>query len=625
MYLHFSKSENLDEISQNNILVYKWKDQINDQNDFYSIGDFKKVNLFVGTNNSGKSRFLRALLKFKVNELEVSKSRENINFLHEKFSEKFKTLFLNPNTELAKLKYLTRINNPYFDLIHNYHNYKIIIDENVIKFNKEKSLLGSLSKIKHSVKLKELEALKSLNELNDEVLFVRDNVGKEKKYIPVLRSLHDNSNLRSDSFEQTIKKNYNISKDVLYTGLSIFNEILNLKNSRKEERDKVNEFEKFLSHHFFDNKEVNITSDIKSEKILFSVDGVEHPVHEIGNGIQSLIIILFPIFTANKNDWFFIEEPETNLHPGLQRVFIETLLNDEYLKTKNLRFFFTTHSNHFLDTSLINDNVSIFQFKKESNNTFIIKNNIKPNKEVIDLLGVKSTSVFLANTSLWVEGPTDRKYLSKFLKLYCETNGFQPLKEDIDFAFFEYGGNLIEHYLFEENEEFDENEIREKINSFALSSKIYLLSDNDNPKENSKKYLRQEKLNKLSNVNSNFFYQNTIVKEIENLLPKKIIQDFMSEILIDEESKDKAVKIRFKITDYNNVGLGKFYEDLFLKRKIPKKSIRKFKAESGTLKNEYKNKLANFFIKSEYKYSDLIEDNDQLKKLIEKLYVFVKK
>ncbi|WP_299435441.1 hypothetical protein [uncultured Aquimarina sp.] len=61
----------------------------------------------------------------------------------------------------------------------------------------------------------------------------------------------------------------------------------------------------------------------------------------------------------------------------------------------------------------------------------------------MDLLGVTSSSVLIANSSIWVEEPTDRKYISKWLNTYKESG----LKEDIDYVFFEYGGNLIAHYL----------------------------------------------------------------------------------------------------------------------------------------------------------------------------------
>ncbi|KGL61824.1 ATPase AAA [Polaribacter sp. Hel1_85] len=501
---------------------------------------------------------------------------------------------------------------------------------NVFQENLIKSIEDDILKLKNDIyvgndyKSMFKEITNELIEILNESIYIRDIIPLEKKYIPILRSLHESEFLRNGKIKETIKKNYQIDKAV-YTGLEIHKNVHDLKTSGIKNRGKIKKFENFLSNNFFNNKTIEITANPSNNELLFSIDGEEYPVHNLGDGIQSLIILLFPIYTADKNDWIFIEEPEMNLHPGLQRVFIETLLNDEYLNSKKLIYFFTTHSNHFLDTSIQSDNISIFQFEKQEDNTFFIKNNIKPDKEVLDILGVNTSSVFLANTSLWIEGPTDRKYISKFLKLYCNHKGLQPLKEDIDFAFFEYGGNLIEHYLFDEKEEFDEEEVREKINTFALSSKTFLLADNDNVKKGTKKDSRRIALNKLSDDNDNFTYQNTVVTEIENLLPKKVVQDFMSELLKSESNILKAKKGRFDRKEYKNIGLGKFYETFFKNKKIPQKDCRAFKAESGTLKNDYKIKLASFVVDSEYTYSDLIEDNKELKTIIENLYNFIRK
>ena len=356
--------------------------------------------------------------------------------------------------------------------------------------------------------------------------------------------------------------------------------------------------------------------------LILYVGGEENKIHDIGDGIQAIILLMFPIFTARENTWIFIEEPETYLHPGLQRVLIETLVDDEFLKTKDLTYFFTTHSNHFLDLSLNHNEISIFQFKKLEMDRFDIRPNITPDKKVLDLLGVNTSSVFLANTSLWVEGPTDRKYISKFLRLYCEYHKEQYLKEDIDFAFFEYGGNLIAHYLFEdENFEANDSEVRDKINSFALANKIYLLADNDNTKGNTKKGKRRSQLKNLSDMKHNFYYQNTILREIENLLPEKTIKAFLGEIVNNQE----VINIDFKKSDYDSLGLGDFYKGLFEKYGVLKKNQKAFLADSGTLKNDYKIKLCDFFIKSDIKYEDIINDNPILKKIIEELYQFILK
>ena len=124
---------------------------------------------------------------------------------------------------------------------------------------------------------------------------------------------------------------------------------------------------------------------------------------------------------------------------------------------------------------------------------------------------------------------------------------------------------MITHYLFEDHIEFIEELVQEKINSFALSSKIYLLADNDNANGKSKKGNRERVLSKLSRDKANFLYQNTNVKEIENLLPVKIIKDFMSEI-VGENVIQKAQTIQFTMKDYENKGLGEIY--LNIKKEI---------------------------------------------------------
>lgn len=627
MFLELNNKErNVPEIQNNGKPLYNFNGENLFSEDFSVIGEFKKINFFIGSNNSGKSRFLRALLKFDVSNsiplisnLKYVDAIKNIN--RDYYHGNMHVVQMLPNyanfhSIVAPFLHKVISNEiSSFDLINNFHTFRGVFEandlfmENLNSKTSNKLAVQTLKEV--STNIKNLETL---------ALFSRQNSSNGKVYIPTLRSSTRNSNFGSDTFNNIIKENYSLENNV-FTGLKIYEELSDKKNSPGSERRKVKKFEKFLSETFFDNKEVEITANkTKPSAILVSIDEQEYPIYDIGDGIQMLIILLFPIFTSNENTWFFIEEPETHLHPGLQRIFIETLLNDDYLKSKNLRYFFTTHSNHFLDLSLQSNDISIFQFQKESQEKFNIKN-VKPSKETLDLLGVNNSSVLMANASIWVEGPTDRKYISKFLKLYCEEKKHQNLKEDIDFAFFEYGGNLIHHYLFDESfdEVFTEEEVREKINAFALSNKIYLLADNDNA--NGKKLERRQKLEDISANQKYFQYQNTNYREIENLLPVKVIKDFLVE-LVNSSEIEKLSGLNFERKDYISVGLGKFIEDLFKKNKI--KDFKKFKDDSGTLKSSYKTKLCEFVINGNYNYQDLIFDNELLDEIVEKLYSFVK-
>src|SRR5690606_35616324 len=339
-------------------------------------------------------------------------------------------------------------------------------------------------------------------------------------YIPTLRTAHSlyrvakestsNSNyikttyqrLDEDVYLETLRKNYSLDNKLdIFTGLDLYEQVLNSRNAEKNVRERFESFENFLSKNFFDGKQIDIVakfnkSDSKqgktdSELILIHVEGEKQTrkLHDLGDGIQALIILMYKIFMAENDSFFFIDEPELNLHPGMQRLFLEQIATNTELLKKKLTYVISTHSNHFLDLTLEKDNVSIYSFapkqsEKGKDNQFVIKNVNIGDNDLLKHLGVNNSSVFLANCSIWVEGVSDRNYIKAFLKSYIdylaknEDKEYKSLKEDIDYAFFEYAGSNIEHYLFEDEiSEDEESKIESEINALALSNKIFLLAD----------------------------------------------------------------------------------------------------------------------------------------------------
>ena len=151
--------------------------------------------------------------------------------------------------------------------------------------------------------------------------------------------------------------------------------------------------------------------------------GEEYPIYELGDGIQSIIILTYPLFFHQGEDLlFFIEEPEHGLHPGMQRVFMETLMREEF---SSLQYFLTTHSNHLLDITLDIEQVSIYTFRKDTaaaeKDQFVIENVDNDHTNSLELIGVRNSSVFLSNCTIWVEGITDRIYIRKYLDVYQQS------------------------------------------------------------------------------------------------------------------------------------------------------------------------------------------------------------
>ncbi|WP_165760255.1 ATP-dependent nuclease, partial [Niastella populi] len=171
---------------------------------------------------------------------------------------------------------------------------------------------------------------------------------------------------------------------------------------------------------------------IKKDVVNVKIGEHEEPIYNLGDGIQSIIILTYPLFfNQDKNLKVFIEEPELHLHPGYQRILFETFLRPEF---KHFEYFITTHSNHFLDLTLEKNSISVYAFEQIKNNTekpdFSIINVENSDTSVLSLLGVNNSSVFLTNCTIWVEGITDRIYIRKYLQIVQEGKG-EKFYEDI--------------------------------------------------------------------------------------------------------------------------------------------------------------------------------------------------
>ena len=280
-------------------------------------------------------------------------------------------------------------------------------------------------------------------------------------------------------------------------------------------------------------------------------DEKEKKIYNLGDGIQSIIIMTLPLYLHkdeignNENTLVFIEEPEHLLHPGLQRKLIDTF-NDK--RFNNFQFFITTHSNHFLDVTLDYDSVSIFSLRKklddndndEKTPNFLIEDVSYGDTSTLEQLGVRNSSVFLSNCTIWIEGVTDRKYIKKYFDIYQkhlkkkakkylrehsdEKFDFIEFREDYHYSYVEYSGNNITHWSFLDDETELDNVA--KINVERLCGKVCLIADRDNLKveKGEEKPQKVERFEKLQKQIGNRFYPLNC-KEIENTLSKNTIAE----------------------------------------------------------------------------------------------------
>ncbi|MCF7863720.1 MAG: AAA family ATPase [Kiritimatiellales bacterium] len=448
----------------------------------------------------------------------------------------------------------------------------------------------------------------------------KQEIGQDKIFIPSLRgslplcdSGQQGTMLPNAIYEDTTVHYYFSSngglkqnrKFKISAGDRLHHTILMDRNSTFEKRERFQQFQGFISTSFFNERRVEVVAEpnTKTKEIRFYIASEsERKIQDLGDGIQHLLILLYPIFMADANTWIFIDEPELSLHPGFQNLFIDTILNNKDLKAKSLRYFLTTHSNHFLSHALREpNNISVFNFSPINKDKSIIRCVHGADTTVLDQLGVENASVYMANCSIWVEGVSDRRYVQAFLSSYCKATGKREFKEGLDYTFFEYAGSNIRHYLFD-----PETVDKKFIDSFRNANRIFLLADQDMSQEKQGRHKELEKLN-----SENFEYKTTIVLEIENLLPPEIIQDF-----IQSHQSQQNVSFTAKLDDYSQEPMGKFLKE--------NSGEQPLEYGDRTLTTGHKNELSQLVLDKEYEWT-LLSTSPELKCITEAVYGFIEK
>lgn len=447
-------------------------------------------------------------------------------------------------------------------------------------------------------------------------------------YIPVLRSaralLQDNGSIvYDDVLKNAVHQQHFAGKlsnkgEAIYSAQHFYDEVKKQKGGHSHYRENFKAFEKFIGESFFHSPDLEITAihaDSAKRDIIVDLphERKDVPIQDLGDGVQAIINLLFPVFTAREDSWVFIDEPELNLHPGFQNLFIRTLLESDFLLKKNLRYFINSHSNHILSEMLLSsmDDTEVFVFSKRDKDSSVIKPFKGYEAATLELLGVLNTSTLTSNCSIWVEGITDRLYIRAYLTAYIKSIKGISLIEGLNYTFIEYGGSNLKHYLFDEYGE--QETLNDGIKAYFVNNKIFLLSDKDFTKD--KKHRFYETLNK-----KNFQYEHTRYPEVENLIPPKILCDFLIQKLKVSESKASEIVA----APYKKIRLGKFLTGQFGNHGIHNKKVTNSKG--GTLTPYYKLLLAEFtlnqIITGKINWDEL-KENEVIADIIPKLHNFI--
>jgi hypothetical protein len=379
---------------------------------------------------------------------------------------------------------------------------------------------------------------------------------------------------RSYSDVESIEKaRFEYHGKTILTGLDLYEWLTNKLLGGLIDRALVREYQGFLSRTFFQGSPVALIPRREHDTVHIKVGKEkERPVELLGDGLQQLIILTLPIFEHRDVPLFlFIEEPDLFLHPGYQRIFIDSVLAD---KDRELYVFATTHSSQFLDITVSRDDCSIFRCEKqtcdkegeEHDPKFVVRNATFGDQSLLKHIGVRPSSVMFANCTIWVEGITDRLYFSRYVELIVRQRGL-PYTENLHYAFVEYGGGNITHWSFLDDEGIDVEK---------LCARLLLIADQDNNKD--------ERHQKLAEKLGDRFIQ-LPVRESENLLTPDVING----IIRSYEGAEPKLK-GFTQSQYSMAYLGNFIDNRVLVDKTKSKRYGKLQTcyadKSGTVKGK---------------------------------------
>lgn len=261
------------------------------------------------------------------------------------------------------------------------------------------------------------------------------------------------------------------------------------------------------------------------------------PLNKRGSGFRRLMLLSFFLAEVEKqkndnkvNSVYAIEEPETSLHPDLQRILLSSLMN--LSQDSNYQIIITTHSPAFirlLPTESIRyvEGGSVKEFSEDVMNKIIMNLGVLPNIGKV----------------LWcVEGKNDEMFLRNINQNITE------LKKIIDIESYIKSGLLAFNLMNGSNcGDYIDRHITK--NTSAIEFHLY-------DKDNNEKYKKEIEKVKIRNDGSDGLL--TKKRELENYVPKKYIEQ------------------RFKITlkninNWDEEDIGKFVAD---KAKMKEKDVK---------------------------------------------------